>query len=104
VDGNEVAPDFNTQEEAIVRLAAANARRKVARAERHLALCLEPEHTTLCELYRVQAVLSTQQVTEAEDGIGNLRDTIQTGGFQLVNVTPRSRPSGTPQKRKLSHC
>ena len=78
-------------------------------AKRHLALCIAKEHTILGQPYQFQADITEKKVSDAEHGMGNLQDSIQTMGFQLVPTTPRSvhrspRPcSGSAHKRKLNN-
>ena len=110
----EFALAIHSQEEATIKLAAATARRKVMRAERHLAMCLAQEHDALRELYYLQAEQSEKEVAVAENGIGDLRHAIRTRGFQLVDTTPRTAShsnsdafgpaSWLTRKRKLASC
>lgn len=95
-------PAISSQTEASIRMAAAGARNKVARAEYHLALCIAQEHTILGQLYQELASQAGRQATTTDLRVDQVRHSIQEQGFDLVPCSLTLRSIQSPTKKRKS--
>lgn len=75
-----------SEEEARCLLTVANAGRDACRAEMILAERRIHEALTLLQLYRVRALHSQKQLTDAQVDVGRARLAIRRSGYQLASL------------------
>lgn len=75
-------------------------RKKVVQAEHRLALYLAEEHAILGQLYEELADQVGRQVKVANQGLGNVRHSVEERGFEVTPDSAESVVSPT-KKRKL---
>lgn len=101
VDG--ILPAIGSQREASIRLAAADARKKVVRAEHRLALSIAKEHVILGQLYQELAEQVGRQTTVADLGMQHVRHSIQKRGFEVepaASASSRESVAVSPTKKQ----